>query len=404
MQQTCIEKDIRVIYNIYSPQTERITDMSKTNITIKKSKNQYHHLTEFDRGKIQALIEIKDENGKRMFNNSYIAKQLGVNRSTISRELNKRKFYKFMIRTGRTYKKPYNAIDAQKDYLFKRGLSKGKYKLREHRKMAKFIEDKIKLDKWSPDVIVGYMKVHGYFNKTGFCEISVPTIYNAIRNGIIKVKIEDTRRMKYKAEYKYKDHSEINASKVPYSIENRPDTINDRSEFGHFEIDTVIGTSKGKHECLLTMTERKTRYEMIFKLSSKTSENVVNKINQIKSFMNKNYNKVFKSYSTDNGPEFSNFLDIIKDTNTMIYFCHPYCSGEKGTNEKHNSMIRYFIPKKTLMENYSYEEINNIAEWMNNYPRKILNYKTPLETLLEEFNDKSIINKIYKIQEKVNSI
>ena len=94
----------------------------------------------------------------------------------------------------------------------------------------------------------------------------------------------------------------------------------------------------------------------------------------------------------------------MKDTKTKIYFCHPYCSGEKGTNEKHNSMIRYFIPKKTLIENYSYKDINNIANWMNNYPRKILNYKTPLEALLDEFNDKSIINKIYKLQEKVNCL
>ena len=67
-------------------------------------------------------------------------------------------------------------------------------------------------------------------------------------------------------------------------------------------------------------------------------------------------------------------------------------------------MIRYFIPKKTLIENYSCKYINDIANWMNNYPRKILNYKTPLEALLDEFNDKSVINKIYKLQEKVNCL
>lgn len=120
--------------------------------------------------------------------------------------------------------------------------------------------------------------------------------------------------------------------------------------------------------------------------------------------MKKRYSKIFKSFSTDNGSEFSDFLGIIKDSKTQIYFCHPYCSGEKRTNEKHNGIIRYFIPKGTLIENYTYEDINNIASWMNNYPRKILNYKTPLEAVLEEFNDKSIINKIYKLQEVVNSI
>ena len=378
--------------------------MSDINNTLKKKENQYHHLTEKDRATIQALIEQKGENGKRLFNNTYIANYLGVHRSTISRELKNRKSYRFMVRSGRTIEKPYNAIDAHNNYLFKRGLSKGEYKLRKYTKMAKYIEDKIKIDKWAPDVIVGYMQVHNYFKKDGFCEISVPTIYNAIRYGIINVKLEDTRRMKYKPEYEYKDKSSLPISKIPYSIENRPEEINNRSTFGHFEIDTVIGTSRGKHECLLTITERKTKFEIIFKISSKTSENVVNKINQIKLFMKKHYNKIFKSFSTDNGSEFSDFLGIIKGSKTQIYFCHPYCSGEKGTNEKQNSMIRYFIPKKTLIENYSCKDINNIANWMNNYPRKSLNYKTPLEAVLEEFNDKSIINKIYKLQEVVNTV
>ena len=378
--------------------------MSRVNNTTKQKENQYHHLTKDDRAKIQSLIEQKDENGKRLFSNSYIADYIGVNKSTISRELNKRKSYRFMVRSGKSIPKPYNAVDAHNDYIFKRGLSKGEYKLRQYPKMAKFIEDKIKIDKWAPDVIVGYMKTHNYFEKDGFCEITVPTIYNAIRFAIINVKLSDTRRMKYDSKYEYKELSQISSSKIAYSIENRPDEIENRLIFGHFELDTVIGTSKGQHECLMTLTERKTRFEMIFKLNFKTSEEVVKKFNQIKDFMKVNYNKIFKSITTDNGSEFSAFLDIIKDTKTKIYFCHPYCSGEKGTNEKHNSMIRYFIPKKTLIENYSFDDINKIAEWMNNYPRKILNYKTPLEALLEEFNDKSVINKIYKLQEKVNCL
>lgn len=378
--------------------------MSRVNNTTKQKQNQYHHLTKDDRAKIQSLIEQKDENGKRLFSNSYIADYIGVNKSTISRELNKRKSYRFMVRSGKSIPKPYNAVDAHNDYIFKRGLSKGEYKLRQYPKMTKFIEDKIKIDKWAPDVIVGYMKTHNYFDKDGFCSITVPTIYNAIRLGIINVKLSDTRRMKYDSKYEYKESSQISASKIAYSIENRPEEIDNRLIFGHFELDTVIGTNKGKHECLMTLTERKTRFEMIFKLNFKTSEEVVKKFNQIKDFMKVNYNKIFKSITTDNGSEFSAFLDIIKDTKTKIYFCHPYCSGEKGTNEKHNSMIRYFIPKKTLIENYSLDDINKIAEWMNNYPRKILNYKTPLEALLEEFNDKSVINKIYKLQEKINCL
>ena len=170
--------------------------MHTTNNTIKKTKNQYHHLTYKDRCAIQTLVNQKDENGKRIFNNSYIANYLGVNRSTISRELNKRKEYHFMVKSGKTFEKPYSASYAQNNYIFKRGLSKGKYKLRKYKEMATFIENKIKIDKWSPDVIIGYMKKHNYFKKKGFTTITVPTVYNAVRYGIIDVKIEDTRRMK----------------------------------------------------------------------------------------------------------------------------------------------------------------------------------------------------------------
>ncbi len=86
--------------------------------------------------------------------------------------------------------------------------------------------------------------------------------------------------MKYKQEYIYQDKTSLPTSKVPYSIENRPEEINNHSTFGCFEIDTVIGTKRGKHECLLTITERKTKFEIIFKIVAKTSQNVVNKINQ----------------------------------------------------------------------------------------------------------------------------
>ena len=377
--------------------------MSENNNTKKVRKNQYYHLTKEDRLKIESLASQKNANGKRLFSNTYIANYLGVHKSTVSRELRNRKEERMYIRTGKTKTMPYSAEYAQQDADFKRGLSKGEYKLRKNKILAKFIEDKIKIDKWAPDAIVGYMKVHNYFERKGFESITTPTIYNAIRYHIIDVKLEDTRRMKYKPEYKY-HKSNLSASKADYSINTRPDEINKRLYFGHFELDTIIGTKKGKHECLMTLTERKTRFEIIFKLKGKTSDEIVSKFNKMKEFMKDKYNKIFKSFTTDNGTEFSDFLNIIKDTKAKIYFCHPYCSGEKGTNEKHNGIIRYFIPKGSLIENYSYKDINKIVEWMNNYPRKILNYKTPLETLQEEFNDKAILNKIYKLQEKINCL
>ena len=378
--------------------------MSERNNTIKNKKKQYRHLTKEDRIKIEILISQKNENGKRLFNNTYIANELGVNKSTISRELRKRIKSKIIVMSGKIKNKPYNAFDAQNDYNFKRSLSKAEYKLEKFPIMKKYIEDKILKDKWAPDVIVGYMEHHNIFDRDGFCHITMQTIYNAIRYHTINVNIEDMRRMKHNAKYEYKVEKEVPENKREYSIEKRDKEIDKRLVFGHFELDTVVSTNKGIHECLMTLTERKTRFEMIFKIKSKTAQEVVNKFNQIKNFMKKNFNKIFKSITTDNGSEFSDFLNIIKDTKTQIYFCHAYCSGEKGTNERNNEIIRYFIPKGTLIENYSYEDINKITNWMNNYPRKILDYKTPQEALLEEFNDKTVINKIYKLQEKVNCI
>lgn len=376
--------------------------MSKKNDTPKNKEKQYSHLTRDQRCQIETLVHQKDENGRRMYTNAYIAEYVGVSPSTISRELKKRIKSKIVIMTGKIINKPYNANDADNDYLYKRKLSRAKYKLEQYPKMAKFIENKILKDKWAPDAIVGYMKRHQYFGRDGFCKISTPTIYNAIRNGIISVRLEDTRRMKDTPKYEYHEKKNLSLSKQHYSIDLREDDINDRRTFGHFELDTVLSKSSGSHECLLTLTERKTRFEIIFKLQSKTSDEVVKKMNMLKIFLKKHINKLIKSLTTDNGTEFSDFLEIIKNTKAKIYFCHPYCSGEKGTNERHNGIIRYFIPKGTLIEEFSYKDINKIADWMNNYPRKILDYRTPLEALLEEFDDKAVINKIYKIQEKVN--
>ena len=156
--------------------------------------------------------------------------------------------------------------------------------------------------------------------------------------------------------------------------------------------------------CLMTLTDRKIRFEIIAKLEGKTSEEVIKKIKKIKSIIKNNLNDIIKSISTDNGTEFSAWKEIQEILNTTIYFCHPYASFEKGTNEKHNGIIRYFIPKGELIENYSDKDINDIANWMNNYPRKIFGYKTPIEMLREEIKDDNLFNKIISIQKELNAI
>ena len=377
--------------------------MSMKNNTLKKEKKQYHHLSYDDRIKIEFMINEKDKNGKRLYSNTDIAKKLGAHKSTISREL-KRIKSKVNVITGKRRNLPYSAYRAQEDYNFKRGLSKAHYILDDYPKMRKYIEDKILTEKWAPDVIVGVMNKEKKYLEEGFTSISVPTIYNAIRYGIIKVKISDMRRMsKFEKHTKDVKKKEVPENKREYSIERRNENINNRTEFGHFELDTVIGSSKGINSCLLTMTERKTRFEIALKIESKSSEAVVKKVNQLKVYLKKNFSKIIKSLTTDNGSEFSDFLGIISDTDTKIYFCHPYASCEKGTNERHNGILRYFIPKGTNIDDYSFKYINNSVNWMNNYPRKILDYKTPIEALKDEVQNEKLLNKILNIQKMVNA-
>lgn len=376
--------------------------MSKTNNTIKSKKNQYHHLTKDDRAKIQSLIEQVDENGKRIFNNSYIAKYIGVNKSTITRELRRIKS-KINIRSGKIKNMPYNADDAQNDYEFKRAMSKANYILDDFPKLKKYIEDRILIDKWAPDAISGYINSHELYKQDGFTSISTTTIYRAIHYGLLKVKKEDTRRMtKFEKTGKYSKKGNLPKSRLSYSIELRPDDINNRESFGNWELDTVISTTKGTHKCLMTLTERKTRYEIIGILEVKTKEEVIAKFKKIQEYLKKNIKSIINSITTDNGGEFAGFLEIIEITGAKFYFCHPYASCEKGTNEKHNSIIRYFIPKSTLIEHYTVNEINNVCHWMNNYPRKVLNYLTPKEALEKELNNKKIFDKIINIQEAIN--
>lgn len=376
--------------------------MSETNNTIKLKKNQYHHLTKDDRAKIQSLIEQVDENGKRMFNNSYIANYIGVNKSTITRELRRIKS-KINIRSGKIKNKPYNADDAQNDYEFKRSMSKANYILDDFPKLKEYIENKILKDKWSPDAIAGYIISHELYKQDGFTSISTTTIYRAIHYGLLKVKKEDTRRMtKFEKSGKYSKKGQLPDNKISFSIELRPDDINDRESFGNWELDTVISTTKGVHKCLMTLTERKTRFEIIGILEAKPKEEVIVKFKKIQEYLKKNIKSIINSITTDNGGEFSGFLEIIEITGAKFYFCHPYASCEKGTNEKHNSIIRYFIPKSTLIENYTVNEINDICHWMNNYPRKVLDYFTPQEVLQKELNNQKLFDKIINIQEAIN--
>jgi IS30 family transposase len=168
------------------------------------------------------------------------------------------------------------------------------------------------------------------------------------------------------------------------SIELRPKFIDERKEFGHWEMDTVFVKRNGKHSCLLVLTERMTRYEIIKKINGKTQFDVLCALNDMERKY-QNFNDVFKTITIDNGTEFScqSLLErscINPDMNRFVaYFCHPYSSFERGSNENQNRIIRRFIPKGSDIDKYSDKDIKHIENWVNTYPRRILNFASPAE-------------------------
>ena len=137
-----------------------------------------------------------------------------------------------------------------------------------------------------------------------------------------------------------------------------------RKEFGHWEIDTVIGNEHSS-EVLLTLDERMARKRHIVKLPAKTKE------------YGKTWPDVFRTISCDNGSEFTKLPELFTDTN--IYYAHPYSAWERGTNEKQNSLIRRFFLKGKSVTEVSEEAIRLVEDWSNHLVRKFLNYRSPVE-------------------------
>lgn len=161
-------------------------------------------------------------------------------------------------------------------------------------------------------------------------------------------------------------------------IEERPKEINQRKAYGHWEMDTVY-SSRDDLACLLVLTERLTRQEMIFKLPDRTHKSVVSALDSLeRKIGSPAFRETFKTITCDNGVEFSDGAMIerscrTKKPRTIVYFCHPYCSSERGSNENANKLIRRWIPKGDDIGLYTKEEIQKIQDWINSYPRKLFN-------------------------------
>ena len=158
---------------------------------------------------------------------------------------------------------------------------------------------------------------------------------------------------------------------------------------GDWEMDSVEG-KRGTPQALLVLTERASRNEIMVRMEQKTSANVVAALDALERDMGPQlFQRVFHSITVDNGSEFSDCAGmerscITGEKRTHLYYCHPRCPGERGSNEKANQMIRWHFPKGTSFKNVSADQVKQVQDWLNNYPRKILGWRTSAE-LFQEF-------------------
>jgi len=282
----------------------------------------------------------------------------------------------------------YNAEFAQHD-AYSRNSAKGpQIKLGKDWPLVEKVSELIKKAKYSPYAIIQHFEKTGWPSDTRICE---KTLYNYIRAGDITGVTEKDllyEGKRHKPKSKPKKHSRaMNAAR---SIDKRPKEANMRSEAGHWEMDTVYSGKGCSPACLLTLTERKTRTEIVRKISDRTATSVTAEMDKIERQMGSVlFRNLFRTITPDNGSEFSDVIGLENSVlcnrfRTQLYFAHPYSSYERGTNENHNGIIRRFIPKGSDIGVEKKSSIRKIQNWMNNYPRKILDGRSPLEALSEE--------------------
>ena len=330
-------------------------------------KRNFNHFSLAER----KLIEKLNRNG---FSANAIANLLGKHRSSVSRQLNNKSNTDF-VKVGSKVKRFYVASKAQLNYETNKSNCGAKYKLLEDKKLITYIEDCVVNKKWSPEVALGRAKLLGLsFN----VNISAKSIYNYIDRNQLNI-TPFHLRFKLRRKKPKKQYIKQNKKKLGKSIEQRPVIINERKEFGHWEGDCVVDKNCNS---IFVLTERLTRYGLMIKLKHHTSDEVLKHLNILKRKYGKKFKNIFKTITFDNGSEFYKTIEL-ENKNLQVYFTHPYCSYEKGGVENFNGIIRRYIPKNKDIKSITRQKIQAINKQINDTPRKILNYKTPVEMFLE---------------------
>lgn len=330
-------------------------------------RRRFRHLSWDDRLRIEAGL-------KHDLTVQEIADEIGVHRNTIYNEIKRGRYTH--LNSDYTTEERYSPDIAHAAYRANLAAKGPGLKIGKDHRLAEYIEDKIVNEGYSPAAVLGEIQVTGLSFDASICE---STLYSYIKKGVFlgleqrHLPRQGQKKRNYK---KVKKTQKAARPSAGTSIEHRPQEIDTREEVGHWEMDCVVGKAKTK-EALLVLSERKSRKEIIVKMKDKTAESVVAALDNLERRYGAMFSRVFRTITVDNGSEFSDCDRMERSclhdgSRTKVYYCHPYSSYERGTNENINGMIRRRLPKGTDFGLVTDEEVQAVEDWVNNYPREIL--------------------------------
>lgn len=312
----------------------------------------YTQLTQTQRYQIYAFL-------KAGFSQTDIALEIGVHKSTISRE----------IRRNRG-KKGYRPKQAHSIAISRKQNANKHIKLTSD--IIGLIEQCIRQD-FSPE------QVSGFLNRMYNIQVSHESIYQYViadkaRGGDLYRHLRHSHKKRKKRYGSYDRRGQI-VDRV--SIDERPSIVDTKKRLGDWEIDTVIG--KRHKGVLLTIVERKSKFTLIKKLPKKQADMVAEAAIDL---LNP-YKKKVLTITSDNGQEFAHHKYIKEQLKTDVYFAHPYHAWERGLSENTNGLIRQYFPKGMNFQTITEKTVQLAIDRLNNRPRKTLGYKTPNEVFFQ---------------------
>lgn len=269
--------------------------------------------------------------------------------------------------------------DAGQRVAEERQRNKGRpLKIGKDHALAAYLEEKIGRERYSPEAAIASIDIEG---KTFATRLCVKTVYNYIDQGVflnLSNKNLPVKRERAKRGYRPVRRVALNNLKGQ-SIDDRPQEVETREQYGHWEMDCVVGRGKAY---LLVLTERASRQELLFKLPEKTQAQVIGCIDRLERKYRQDFSRMFASITMNNGSEFLDATSLERSClrkdgkRTTCYYAHPYCAWERGSNEVNNRLIRRFVPKGTDIAKLTIRDVTRIEQWMNHYPRRQFQFRS----------------------------